>query len=396
MNPLIVSSRPPWPARTADAMTVERTVRFLAGRGHDVDLACFVEDESQDRELRQELGGLCRHIETVQLPAWRSYLQTAAGLAGRFPMQVNYYRSREMARRVQAMAERHRPDVVYTHLLRMAEYTRRLPCPKVINLVVSQALNYGRMVAHVRDPARKLFYSLERARVRAYESSLCPDYDRVIVCGRADVEALEETAPVPNAFVNPHGQDVPPEQALRSAQREPGLIVISGVMSTFTNVDAATWFAERVFPRVERAVPHARFAIVGRSPQRAVRALARPPQVEVTGEVPDVYEWLLRAQVAVAPLRIAAGMQNKLIQAMACALPVVATSVANEGIGAKPGEHLLVRDDADAFADAVIGLLRDAGLRERLGTAARRHVESHWTWEALFERLEKLMGEVAA
>jgi glycosyltransferase involved in cell wall biosynthesis len=166
-------------------------------------------------------------------------------------------------------------------------------------------------------------------------------------------------------------------------------------MATYTNVNAATWFAREIFPRIEQQRPDASFWIVGRSPQRAVQALARPPRVVVTGEVPDVAEWLLRAEVGVDPLRIGAGMQNKLIQAMGCELPVVATSVANEGIGATPGEHLLLRDEPAAFAAAVLELLGDAGARERIGGAARRFVEAHWTWEAHFERMLEVMRQVA-
>lgn len=111
--------------------------------------------------------------------------------------------------------------------------------------------------------------------------------------------------------------------------------------------------------------------------------------------MPDVYDWLGRAQVAVAPLRIAAGMQNKVVQAMACELPVVATPAANDGIQGTPDENILVREEPQAFADAVVELLDDAALRERIGTAARSYVETHWTWDALFERLEKVLLETA-
>ena len=395
MNLLVVASRPPWPPVMADAMTVDRTLRYLAGRGHAVDLCCFTESRAQERELRAGLGGVCRRIESVRLPRWRSYWTTALGLPGRLPMQVDYYRSPAMAELVARVLGEGDHDLVYTHLIRMAEYTRHLDRPVVVNLVVSQALNYGRLLEYARDPLRRLFYGIERARVRSYEVALCADVDRVIVCGPADREALEREAPLDNVFVNPHGQDVPDEARVRAARREPGTIVLSGVMSTFTNVDAALWFAGRILPRIERAVPGAAFWIVGRTPQRAVRALARAPRVVVTGEVPDVNEWLLRAEVAVAPLRIAAGMQNKLVQAMACETAVVATPVANEGIRALPDLHLRVREDEEEFAGAVIELLRDPEARERLGRAARRHVAANWTWEALFLRLEQELLAVA-
>lgn len=396
MKLLLLSSRPPWPPTRADQMTVERMLRFLAARGIAVDLVCFVEDEAEDRALRSELGPVCRQIATVRLPRWQSYARTALSLPGRDPMQVAYYRSPEMARLVRERVARERYDLAYVHLIRMAEYVRKLPLPKVIGLQISQALNLERMVAHVGDPARRFFYRVETAKVRPYEAAVCADFDRVFLVGARDVEEIAKTAPVANAVVQPHGQDVPPLARVRAARRERGAIVMSGVMATYTNVNAATWFAREIFPRVEQEVPGASFWIVGRQPQREVQALARPPRVVVTGEVPDVYDWLLRAEVGVAPLRIGAGMQNKLVQAMASELPVVATSVANEGIGATPEAHLLLRDAPEAFAGAVVDLLRDGEARARLGGAARAFVEGHWTWEAHFEQQLRVFQDVAA
>jgi sugar transferase (PEP-CTERM/EpsH1 system associated) len=395
MKILVVASRPPWPPRMADAMTVDRLVRFLSARGHEVDLTCFVEDSEADATLREGLSGVCNRIETVRLPKWRSYLQTAFTLPGRLPMQAQYYRSNAMQARITSLIASKGYDVVYTHLIRMAEYTRHVAVPKAMGMQISQALNLSRMMSHVKDPLRQLFYRVEAAKVRPYEAKVAADFDRVFLCGPSDIAAIEETRPLPNAVVCPHGQDVPEIERVRAAKREEGAIAITGVMSTYTNVDAVSWFAKEIFPRVETEIEEARFWIVGRDPQRAVRALARPPAIEVTGEVPDVADWLLRARVAVAPLRIAAGMQNKIVQAMACELPVVATSVANEGIGAVPGEHIVIADDATAIAEAVTGLLRDPERARKIGRAAREFVESHWTWEAHFERLEAVLAEIA-
>jgi glycosyltransferase involved in cell wall biosynthesis len=396
MKLLVVCARAPWPPTMADAMTVDRLVRFLVARGHTVDLVCTVESAQAERALREGLGAVCRRIEAVRLPTPVSYAITALTLPLRRPMQTEYYRSRAMRARIAELVAREGYDLVYTHLIRVAEYTRGLPIPKVMGMQVSQALNLERMVAHARDPLRKLFYAIEAAKVRPYEVAAAADFDRVFLCGPSDIAALERTAPVPNAVVCPHGQDVPPLERVRAAQRTPGAIVISGVMSTFTNVDAATWFAQTIFPRVVDRVPHAQFWIVGRNPQRSVAALAQPGRIEVTGEVADVNDWLCRAEVAVAPLRIAAGMQNKLVQAMACELGVVATSAANEGIGGVPDTHLLVRDDAESFADAVVELLRDADRRAALARSARAFVEKSWTWEAHFEKLEAVLAEVAS
>ena len=310
-------------------------------------------------------------------------------------MQVAYYRSAAMDRIVRERIAAARPDLVYAHLIRMAEYARGLPLPKTIGLQISQALNLQRMVDNAADPARRLFYRVEAKKVRTYEADVCRDFDRVFLVGQRDIDEIRKTAPVTNAVVQPHGQDVPAAERLAAAQREPGTIVMSGVMATYTNVDATTWFAREVFPLIEREVPEASFWIVGRQPRREVLALARPPRVVVTGAVPDVNDWLLRAQVGVAPLRIAAGMQNKLVQAMAAGLPVVATAVANEGIRAENDVQIVIREEPRAFADAVIGLLRDGAARERLGASARALVERHWNWDAHFERQLRIFEEVA-
>jgi len=161
MKLLVLAARPPWPPTRADQMTVERMLRFLAAKGVAVDLACFVENEAEDRALRSELGTVCRRIATVRLPWWRAYASTALSLTGRDPMQVAYYRSAAMARLVNERVARERYDLVYVHLIRMAEYARRLPLPKVIGLQISQALNLERMVEHVGDPARRFFYRVE-------------------------------------------------------------------------------------------------------------------------------------------------------------------------------------------------------------------------------------------
>ena len=395
MKILVVSARPPWPPTMADAMTVDRLVRFLVGRGHEVDLACFVEDEASEQTLTEGLGDVCRRIEAVRLPRWRSYLTTALTLPFSLPMQAQYYRSGAMKARIASLVASKGYDVVYTHLIRMSEYTRHLGVPKALGMQISQALNLQRMVDHVRDPFRKLFYRMETAKVRPYEARVAADFDRVFLCGPSDIEAIAETAPVPNAVVNPHGQDVPDASLVRDAKREDGAIVITGVMSTYTNVDAASWFAQDILPGVQAQVPEAKFWIVGRNPQRSLQALAKPGRIDVTGEVDDMADWLCRARVAVAPLRIAAGMQNKIIQAMACETPVVATSAANEGVGGTPGEHLLVADDADGIRDAVVRLLRDPERAARIGRAAREFVQAHWTWDALFERQEQVLLEIA-
>ena len=395
MNILVLSSRAPSPPKRADQMTVDQLVRFLARRGHAVDLACFAESDAEEQALRRALGSVCRRLIVLPLPRWRSYANTALTLPGDLPMQARYFESRAMHRTLAEAVRDGAYDLCYTHLIRMAEYGRRLPLPKVLGMQISQGLNLRRMVDAASDPFRRTFYRIEERKARRYEVAVSRDFDRVFLCGQRDVEEIRKQDPAANLVVCPHGQDAPPLTEIRAARREPGVIVFCGVMATYTNVDAASWFAREIFPRVERAVPGASFWIVGRDPQRSIEALAQPPRIVVTGEVDNVFAWLSRAAVSVDPLRVGAGMQNKVLQAMAAELPVVATSVANEGIGAAPGTEIVLRDDAESFAAAVIELLRDEDARTRVGRAGRRFLEDHWTWEAHFLKEEKIFREVA-
>jgi glycosyltransferase involved in cell wall biosynthesis len=166
-------------------------------------------------------------------------------------------------------------------------------------------------------------------------------------------------------------------------------VLFCGSLRTNTNIDAIVWFVTGVWPLVIRARPDARLLIVGRSPSTDVRRLGRVRGVEVIGDVPELVPFLSRATVCVNPVRACAGQQNKLLEYMAMAKAIVATSFANEGVGAIEGRDLLLANEPGAFADQVLLLLEDARRRTKLGMAARAFVTTHWSWEALFLKLER-------
>jgi glycosyltransferase involved in cell wall biosynthesis len=158
------------------------------------------------------------------------------------------------------------------------------------------------------------------------------------------------------------------------------------------NVDAVTHFARESLPALRQQVKAASFAIVGRAPTREVLALEAIPGVLVTGEVPDTRPWLAAADVVVAPLKLARGVQNKLLEAMAMAKPIVASSAAAQGIDAQDGQHLLVADGAPATATAVTALLRDPARRSALGMAARERMIARYGWDATMAPLAKMLA----
>lgn len=392
MRLLVAAPRFPWPLDKGDRLTVFRLLRYFAER-HEVALVCFLEPGQQKDWVRHLPPNLAR-VELVPLGRAGAYGRTLAGLASSRPLQVHYYGARAMTRRLQEVAAGFRPDLIYAHTIRMAEHVTGLGVPSILAMQVSMALNYGRLARFASAPWRRAAYRLEARRARSYEPGAARRFDRCLLISDADVGALGSPRPA-NLVVNPHGVDF---EYFRPSggQAEAGRIIFTGNMAYPPNLDAAVWFAAEILPLVHLEVPEARLAVVGADPPPALRRLAADPTIEVTGRVPDLRPYLERAVVGIDPLRVGAGLQNKVLEGMAMGLPMVITSIANEGIGAVDGEEVVVADDPAAFAAAVVALLRDPDRCRALGRRARAAVERGWSWEGHFADLEAVMAELVA
>jgi sugar transferase (PEP-CTERM/EpsH1 system associated) len=391
---LVAAPRFPWPLDKGDRLTVYNLLRHF-GQRHSVALVCFLEP-GQDPEWVRRLDGVVERLEVVRLCRAAAYGRAALGLASRRPLQVHYYRSGAMARRLRRVIEEFHPDLVYAHTIRMAEYLADdRPGPAILAMQVSMALNYGRLARFARSPLRRAAYRLEAGRARRYEPRIAARFERCLLISEADVAALGSPRPA-NVVVNPHGVDFAYFTPSPGTAGEEGRLIFTGNMAYVPNVDAVEWFVAEILPLVRERVPGVRLAVVGADPPRRVLDLAVDPAVEVTGRVPDLRPSLEQAVVGIDPLRIGAGLQNKVLEGMSMGLPMVITSIANEGIGAVPGEEVLVADDPPAFAGAVVRLLQDPALRRDLGGRARRMIERRWSWEAHFADLERTTLDLLA
>ena len=262
-------------------------------------------------------------------------------------------------------------------------------------LQLSQTLNTERLARTALRLHERLFYRFESRRMAAYEARIWQRATRVVLIGEKDLAAIRAACDrhgrprIDNVVFGPHGVDTVAFAPADPALAEPATVMMTGVMRYAPNVEAATWFLAEVWPRIRRELPAARFVLVGRDPAAALQALDGQDGITVTGTVPDIAQWLARASVVVAPIRAAAGLQNKLLEAMAMAKPVVATRMANEGIGAVPDQDLVIADEPAAMAQRIVELVRDPDRGRTLGAAARRFVEERWTWEAPFLTLEQ-------
>ncbi|HKE01858.1 MAG TPA: glycosyltransferase, partial [Planctomycetota bacterium] len=287
-------------------------------------------------------------------------------------------------------ALRNGADLVMAYSSCMAQFVEDAPVPRVMEF---GDLDSEKWAQYAQDThgIQRLVYRREARTLLEYERSIARSFDVSLVVSPAEASVFEQRTGVRPRVVG-NGVDLERFRPDPSVPREPGLVVFTGIMDYRPNVDGCERFATRVLPRVRARVPGARFRIVGARPTASIQALAGDG-IEVTGFVPDTADHLRRASVAIAPLRLGRGLQNKILEAMACGTPLVATTNATAGVDASPEEHFRVADTAEAFADAVIELLLDPARASALAARARARVAERYPWERALEEYDRAIDE---
>jgi sugar transferase (PEP-CTERM/EpsH1 system associated) len=239
----------------------------------------------------------------------------------------------------------------------------------------------------------RFVYGYEARRLRDYERRITEAFDGTLVVSAAERNVLGQFADVDRCVAMPNGVDLEYFHPLGPAADDARhTIAFTGVMDYWPNVDGVRWFVDEIFPRVRADVPDARLLVVGSRPTPEVRAWAGGPGVTVTGFVDDVRRFVGDAAVCIAPLRVARGIQNKVLEAMAMGRPVVCTPEALEGIEAANERDVLVASDTAAFAQAVVRSLLEPETARRIGAAGRGLVESRYSWPQSLAALDRLIG----
>lgn len=379
---LVVTPRFPYPVIGGDRLRIWQVARALA---EHCDLTLLSLVESADDLAVSVPDDVFARVERFVHPPWRSWLDSGLALPGRTPLQVAYYRDRALARRMRTMAPRH--DAILTHLVRTAGYALDASVPHFCELTDAISLNYERAPASSVRDVRSIAYGVERTRLRSFERKVVAAMDRSYVVSEVDRDVLTPPGdPLRDKLaVSPNGVDL---AGLPFVGDRAGLTTaFIGNNTSLQNVDAARFAARAVLPLLRRSHPEARLRIVGRIHAADADELAALPGVEVTGEVPSIPEAVADCVAAIAPVRVAAGVQNKVLEYAALGLPAVVSPMALEGLGAAPGRELLVADDAAGYAAHIGRLLDEPGLRDSLARAARAYVEREHDWSRVLAPL---------
>lgn len=382
-------------------------IRALSERGNQVTVLTLAANDAEWTDAAA-LATAGPRVITQGISRLRSLGNCLTALPTAQPLQAAYSWHPALAQRLVKLASNGGGpfDVVHVEHLRGARYGLRMlkanisPRPPVVWDSVDCISHLFRQAAEQSaSRAGRWITRLELGRTARYEAELIRRFDHVLVTSPVDREALLELPshkgqPPACISVIRNGVDLDYFQPAPESLREEATLVFSGKMSYHANVTMARHLIEEILPRVRRSIPNARLLIVGKDPPGEIEGLGQKwPGVSVTGTVPDVRPYLQRATLAVVPLVYGAGVQNKVLEAMACATPVVAYAPAVAALSLTPGQDLALADNAAEFAGQIIALLQEPEKRRQIGRNGRAYVEREHDWNRIAGRLEDVYQE---
>jgi sugar transferase (PEP-CTERM/EpsH1 system associated) len=388
---LFLSHRIPYPPNKGDKIRSWHILKHLA-RGYRVHLGCLYDDPDDARHI-PFLATVCATLYCRPVRPFSAKLRGLTGFLRNEPITLGYFHDRSLQDWVSETLRRQRPSRVFAFCSAMANYVRDdRSSLRVLDMIDLDSEKW-RQYADAKWPPMKQLYAREHRLLLDFERSMATEFDATLFVSDAEAKRFAALAPAQstNVHVLTNGVDLDYFEPLGSYASpfsgDGPFIVFTGAMDYWPNVQAVSWFARHVWPIVRRRWPHAEFWIVGRDPARTVRRLSGTGGIRVTGKVDDVRPYIAHASVVVAPLQTGCGVQNKVLEAMAMAKTVVATSLACEGLNVSAREDIVVAATPEDFAAAIASVVS----REiaPLGNVARSTIERDYRWN--FTLLDKLL-----
>ncbi|MDB5936841.1 MAG: sugar transferase [Massilia sp.] len=392
-NLLLLIHRMPYPPNKGDKIRSYHLLKHLAQR-YRVHLGTFV-DDADDWQHVPRVQALCASSHFAHLNPKLARVRSLGALLGNRSLSLDYYQDAGMHEWVARTMQAHAIGKIVVFSSPMAQYAEPYPAARRVVDFCDVDSDKWRQYAEKKSWPMSWLYGHEARQLLAYERKVARETDASLFVSQPEAELFRQLAPESIArigFFN-NGVDTeyfaPDERYPNPYQRGQKVIAFAGAMDYWPNIDAVQWFAAEVLPAVLAAEPAAAFYIVGARPSAAVQQLASLPNVFVTGTVPDVRPYVAHAALSVAPLRIARGIQNKVLEAMSLAKTIVVSPQALEGIEAEPGRDLLLASDASEYAAAVLRVLAQPDAA--MGQAARRKVVSRYGWAPNLAQVDSLL-----
>ncbi len=380
----------PFPPNRGGKIRPFNMIRHLSQK-HEV----FVGSLAHTQKELDEGAGLreyCAEIYDDVVPEKRRWLQAVRVLPGAASSSVAYFGSSRLRQKVMEAAQRITFDAVMVHCAFAAQYG--LDIPAKFRMIDFGDLDSGKWQDYSEwcsFPLR-LAYRLEAFKLRRYEQRAAAAFDYCTLTTEGELEEFKKLQIDRPHSVIPNGVDSSYFHTTGRQPQERPVIAFLGRMDYYPNIDGILFFTKRILPLIRSRIPAVELRIIGADPARDVRRLGMLPGVLVTGYVADVRPYLIDAALSVAPLRMARGTQNKILESMSMGIPVVASPVAAKGIQAVPNEHLLIGETPESFAEQVIRVLQDPTLGNTLAHAGRKRVNEAHDWAVSMRTLDDILN----
>jgi sugar transferase (PEP-CTERM/EpsH1 system associated) len=388
MRIFFVCRRVPFPPDRGDKIATFNEIRHLSAR-HEVHVFCLG-DGSGDLDNLPGLRKYAKSITAAPVNALTIKLRALKALLTGEPLSVAAFDEAKLHSAIRRKFDELRPDLIIVYSCNVAQFAEHFPhVPRIMQFGDLDSLKWRQYAERSRLPL-KWIYAIEERRFLAYERRIARTFSYALV--HTDVEKRDFERLIPGAPVSLVGNGVDLDYFRPGgAAKQPASIVFTGVMDYRPNVDAVVWFCNEILPVIQTEIPEANFTICGSRPTPTVLNLAKKGGVAVTGWVPNTRPYLDRAEVFVAPLRMARGVQNKVLEALAMGLPCVTSIAAWSGTVIPEGEGILATDDPEGFAQHVVSLLRDGDWRAEMGRKARAAAETNYQWEEQMALLDQVV-----
>ncbi len=388
---IFLSHRMPWPPNRGDRITTWNLLRHFQACGAEIRVGCF-QVPGQDEPAIEHLRSLGIEIYAAKMHPKTRKITSLLGLLGRDALTLRYFHDKGLLMQMKEWMRSFKPDFCLAYSSSMGWYflqpgVAETGIPFITHFAELDSDKWDQYAKHA-GPLGRWIYGREARSLLGFEKKLAAAMDLNLVVSPLEKTLFEKQIPGPRVEVLPNGVDLETFQPGPLHEREEGTLIFTGVMDYHPNVDGVKAFVEEVFGSVQKKMPECRFIVLGSHPLPTIQRLGTRTGIEVTGFVEDTRPWFRRASIAVVPLRIARGIQNKVLEAMAMGLPVVCTKKAFEGINAVPGEELCVVDSVREMEAPILKLLEEPKERERMGKAARKAMEERYDWAKIFQRLD--------
>jgi sugar transferase (PEP-CTERM/EpsH1 system associated) len=392
---LFLCHRIPFPPDKGEKIRAFRILEHLSRRFR-VSLGCFVDDDADWAHV-DALKPYCADLKCLGMTRNASRLKAACGLLTSAPLSVACFANAAMGAWVTQTLAREKPAAVFVYSSAMAQFVmgRDLGDARLIMDFVDVDSDKWRQYAQIARPPMQWIYAREARLLLAHDRKVAARADASLLVSDAEAGLFRRLAPESADKIRAVSNGIdcdffsPTHRFERPFKTNGPAYVFTGTMDYRPNVEAVIWFANEIFPKVKAEQPGAVFAIVGAKPAKEVSDLGARDAIIVTGRVADVRPYLAHADVVVAPLRIARGIQNKVLEGMAMAKPVVTTQQGLEGIDATPDRHLIVSDTTEGFAAASLRALAPGA--SEIGRAARALMEASYAWPSRLAALDHLI-----